>query len=207
MANPPLLTIAVEGPTDTPVARRIAIEAGFAAGAVYEKGGRSGLDRKLRAYNEAAKYASWFVLRDFDNQADCPPALIQTLLPVRSPRICFRIAVLEVEAWLLGDRTRCAEYFGVALSLIPDRPEAVPDPKQALVNVARRSRQKAIREDMVPEADSTAVVGPGYLPRITDYATNRWRPGVAAEVCQSLAKAIECLKKMAEAAGHPDQHP
>lgn len=67
-------------------------------------------------------------------------------------------------------------------------------PKQALVNLARTSRRRAIRDDMVPREGSGRAVGPGYTSRIIEFVSNHWRPEQAAHVSDSLRRAIARLE-------------
>lgn len=69
----------------------------------------------------------------------------------------------------------------------------------SLVNLARRSRRKAIRQDMVPRARSGRQEGPAYTSRMTEFASEKWRPEVAAEHSESLRRAIQCLQRLAAA--------
>lgn len=111
-------------------------------------------------------------------------------------RMCFRVAVRETEAWLMADCERLAQFLGVRRSWIPGDPEAVDDPKTTLVDLARRSRRRDIREDMVPRAGSGRSVGPAYNSRLIEFATDRlrgWRPDVAAAGADSLARCRRCI--------------
>jgi hypothetical protein len=191
-----IITCAVEGPTDTPVAHRLVRHLGFTPGPAYEMGGKSRLDQRLGAYNNAAAFAPWLVLRDMDHGEPCAGALVQRLLPHQESGMCFRIAVREIEAWLLADRDALARYVSVNSSLVPLSPDTLPHPKRTLVDLARRSARRAIREDFVPSADSTAVVGPGYLSRISDFTSRYWRPDIAAAASPSLARCIRALKRL-----------
>jgi hypothetical protein len=86
--------------------------------------------------------------------------------------------------------------LSVAGHHIPAAPENLPNPKQMMVNLARKSRKRAIREDMVPVPGTTARVGPGYTFRIMEFATTLWRPEVAARVSNSLARCISALQRV-----------
>jgi hypothetical protein len=132
-----VVSIAVEGPTDVPVARRVLEAVGLGIGPVYQKGGKGGLDRRLSGYNRAALISPWMVLRDLDHDAPCPAALVAELLPRRSPSMALRIAVPQVEAWLLADAERMSSYLSVPRSAVPPLPEELPDAKQRLVDLAR----------------------------------------------------------------------
>jgi hypothetical protein len=192
------VTVAVEGSTDTPVVRKLLAHLGLDMGAVHEKNGKLGLDQRLLGYNNAAEYAPWLVLRDLNHDAPCPSALIMRLLPQCASQMCFRIAVREMEAWLLADREKLAQYLSIPISRVPLNPENIESPKLALINLARRSRRRSVRDDFVPAPGITASVGPGYLARVTEHAMRYWRSDVAAESCRSLARCLRALRRWTE---------
>src|SRR5262245_66600073 len=101
---PPVVAGAVEGLVDEAVFRRLVRFVGARPGAVYGKNGKSDLLRRLSGFNEAARYAPWFVLVDLDRDADCAPPFRTSQLSKPSAAMCFRVAVRETEAWLLADR-------------------------------------------------------------------------------------------------------
>jgi hypothetical protein len=193
----PSVTIAVEGDLDAAVARRLLSDAGFSPGAVYGRTGKSRLDRSVGGYNRAALRAHWLVLRDLDHDASCAPELLDCLLPGPSARMCFRVVVRAIEAWLLADRARIAQWLGLPLDVIPQAPEALVDPKVTLVQLARRSRNRVLREELVPAAGTRAKVGSGYTGRMIEFATDLWQPRVAALDSPSLAgclRAVHCWR-------------
>jgi hypothetical protein len=192
------VSIGVEGPTDAAVARRLLAEVGLEPGSVFsDHGGKSVVDTRLARWNEAARRSPWFVLRDLDRDAECAPELVARLLPAPAPGMCFRIAVREVDAWLLGDRRAAARWLGVSASMLPLLPEAEPDPKQALINFARRSSLADVRRDLVPRPGSSAGVGRGYLAQVVHFVQSSWRPQVAAENCPSLRACLAALRRHA----------
>jgi hypothetical protein len=191
-----LVTIAVEGDSDALVAQRVLECSGLALGPVHVQGGKTELDRKLRSYNWAARRIWWLVLRDLDHDATCAPALVQKLLPDPAPQMCLRIAIRAAEAWLLADRERMSKFLGVTLARIPSDPEKLDNPKRLVVDLARRSRLRAIREDMVPAVGTSASVGPGYTARIIEFAAKFWRPAVAAQNSESLSRCLERLRSI-----------
>ena len=105
----------------------------------------------------------------------------------------------EVEAWLLGDGERIAEFLGLHVSRIPSQPELLDDPKLTIVNLARRSRRRDIRTDMVPSPESGRQVGPAYTSRLVEFVSH-WRPDAASERCKSLSRAMACLVRIATTA-------
>jgi hypothetical protein len=190
---------AVEGVTDEAILVRVVRAAGADVLRTYAKGGKAALKQALLGYNNAARFQPWVVLLDMDDDASCPAELVAKLLAKPSPRMRLRIAVRQVEAWILADAQRVAHFLGVSQHSVPDKPEHLPNAKEALVNLARRSRYRAIREDMVPRAGSGRPVGAAYPSRLIDFVSNDtggWRPEVAAQRAPSLARCIAAVRSL-----------
>lgn len=187
---------AVEGILDEAVLRRLVQSVGAEIGYIYPVGGKQQLDLRLSGYNEAARYSPWCVLRDFDTDAACPAELKARLLPESASAMCFRIVVRAVEAWLMADRQRMASFLSVPRARIPVSPEDTHDPKEALVNLARRSNKSAVRDSLVPRPGSGRSVGAGYTSLMIEYTRARWRPETAAESSESLRRCISCLTNL-----------
>lgn len=179
---------------DEAVLRRLVEWVGAEMVYVYSVGGKPQLDLRLSGYNEAARYSPWCVLRDLDTDAACPASLVAQLLPEPAPTMCFRIVVRAVETWLMADRQRMASFLSVSRARIPASPEDARDPKEVLVNAARRSNKTAVRDGMVPRPGSGRSVGAGYTSLMIEYVRTRWRPEIAAESSESLRRCIVCLK-------------
>ena len=193
----PFIAAAVEGVTDEAVVKRLIDHAGGHVGDIYGKKGKDHLRKGITGYNNAACYASWIVLVDLDSES-CAAQLRGTWLPAPAPLLCFRVAVREVEAWLMADSETLADYLGVSCSRISNAPEELPHPKDAMVNLARHSRRGNIRRDMVPRTGSGRRVGPVYPGRLIEYAATTWRPKVAAQHSDSLRRAICCLRRLVD---------
>ena len=190
------VSAAVEGLVDEAVVQRLIRHVGGVPGAVYGKEGKELLRRKVAGYDNAARNAPWIVLVDLDRDHACAPPLVKDWLPNAAPQLCFRVAVRAVEAWLLADRERLAAFLKIRANSVSQQPETLDDPKRALVDLARSSRRRAIRDEMVPRAGSGRPVGPAYTSRVIEYARNHWRPDVAASRADSLRRAIECLTRL-----------
>lgn len=188
-----IVTIAVEGSIDEVVARRLLEKTGHSAGPVYGRTGKGEIDRAIRGYNKAAKFLPWFVLRDLDTDG-CVRQLVATLLPDRERKMVFRVAVHEVEAWLLADRAAFAKYFGVSETRVPENPDTIADPKQAIVNIAPSSRFRTIREGMVPR--SNRGVGPGYDDILIEFVQTEWNILRAQRASDSLARCVRALESL-----------
>jgi len=102
--------------------------------------------------------------------------------------------VRRVESWLLADRQACASFLGVPVAQLPFRPDDEPDPKQTLVNLARRSRWRQIREDLVPAENSTSRIGKNYNGQLTRLIMTAWNAQRANQHSPSIARAIRALQ-------------
>jgi hypothetical protein len=197
MSRTPLaLSAAVEGIVDDAVVRRLIQDAGAIVRAVYISGGKANLRQKVNAYNHAAARSPWLLLVDLDRE-ECAPALRASWLPVPGRLMCFRVAVREVEAWLLGDRQQIANFLGVAVARVPSTPESIEDPKRTIVDLARHSRRRDIREDMVPRPRSGRSEGPAYASRLVQFARDLWRPCVAEKNSDSLRRCRRAIRALA----------
>ncbi len=186
----------MEGLVDDAVLRRLIWFAGGSVGPVHPKQGKRMLLGRLRGYNEAARRLPWLVLVDLDHDAECAPPFRNRWLPAPAPGMCFRVAVREIESWLLADSDRLAEFLSVNPSRIPTDPDSVSDPKQSLVNIAAHSRRRDIRDDMVPRRGSGRSVGPAYPSRLIEFVQSRWRPPVAARSSDSLRRCTRRLREL-----------
>lgn len=187
---------AVEGPTDKVVLRRVVESCGAALGSVYGKAGKASLLKQLHHYNQAANFSPWIVLVDLDQDAACAPSARAGWLATAAPQMCFRIAVRAVESWLLADRQTLAAFLGIKESHIPTNPESLKNPKETLVNLARKSRCRAIRGGMTPRPGSGRPVGPAYTSRLIEYAQLHWRPEFAMHHADSLRRLCTCITQL-----------
>jgi hypothetical protein len=197
--TPIVISSAVEGAVDEAVVKRLIIEAGGEIGPIYGKRGKSLLRQRVNGYNNAAHYHPWIVLIDLNQDADCPPPLKAHWLPNPGPFMCFRIAVREIEAWLLADRERFASFFRVPLSDVPTDPELLDDPKEVVIELSRRSQSRDIRLDMVPRTGSGRKIGPAYVSRLIEFVSDPqkgWRPERAARSSDSLNRSLTRIREL-----------
>lgn len=192
------INIAVEGLSDEAVAIRILQEVGIhQEPIVYIKRGKQNLKQKIQAYNYAAQYGVWFVLIDLDTVEVCPPKLVQEWLPNPSSGMCFRIAVPQIESWLLADKQGLAQYLKISKDIIPNDPDSLQNAKDVMISIAHRSRNKEIRQDMVHVNGSSLQVGPIYTTRIRDFAFSYWDVENARKSSKSLDRCMRALEKIA----------
>jgi len=191
------ITGAVEGAADEAVLARLVTSSGAEIGVVYGKKGKDYLRRNIVGYNNAARFYPWVVLADLNSEEQCAPLLRESWLQKPAPLMCFRVAVRELEAWLIADPERFSSFFKVPRRMIPSNCEAVANPKEALVDLARSSRSRRIREEMVPRPGSRRPVGPAYTSRLIEFVTDPrrgWRPDIASTQSESLRGTIDCIR-------------
>jgi len=196
MSQGVVIAAAVEGVIDEAVVRKLIVQAGAVPGTVCGKQGKGYLRRKIAGYNSAARRTPWLILVYLDQDYDCAPALCNEWLPSPAHHLCFRIAVPEVEAWLMADFMRIASFLSIHRTRVSSTPESLADPKAEMVELSRHSRRRDIREDMIPRRRSHRRVGPGYSARLIEYVGKRWRPDVAAEHSDSLKRALRCIRRL-----------
>ncbi len=156
---------------------------------IFIKKGKTKLIDKtqVRKLNRDNNNQQFFMVVDLDNDSACAAAEKRRLLngDTPSPALKIIIAVRAAEAWLLADRHELATYLGVALKHLPQRPEGETKPKETLINIARKSRNRHIKTALVPITD-TAKQGPEYNTQIADYVRDRWNLEAAKNNAASL---------------------
>lgn len=190
------LIVVVEGMTDGPVVQKLAADAGIDVAEVLPMRGKGKLDKRLRDFNAAAVHSPWLVLRDLDRDAACAPAYLAGLQLQMTQWMVFRLAVREVESWLLADRDGIAKYMSVPLEKVPERPDELDDPKQTLVNLARASKKKSVTRAFVPRTGDSAAVGPMYQAEIIEFGSSHWNLHTACERSPSLQRARKALRDL-----------
>lgn len=192
------ISAAVEGLTDQVVVQRLIQHIGAQQGTVYGLKGKDYLRANIGGFNHAARHSPWCVLVDLDQTHQCAALLRSAWLPRQSqePKLCFRVAVRSIEAWLLADAVGIAKFLGVSSTKVPRHPENLSNPKADMVDLARASRKRELREDMVPVAGSGRQIGPAYTSRIIEFVFRHWQPDLASQRSDSLKRTIRCLREL-----------
>ncbi|MDA8079927.1 MAG: hypothetical protein M0Z79_13455 [Nitrospiraceae bacterium] len=182
---------------DEAVARRIIQATGHDFGTCYGKHGIGYVKEKVKLFNRSAARGVMLVMVDFiDTGADCPPEVVSQYLPHRNSNMIFRVVVAEIESWLLADRTNLANFLCVPQLRMPTLPEQVSDPKQAVVNLARTSRCRHIREAIVPPPQATITEGKMYATEIMKFVREHWDMQKARHNAPSLNKCLSRLEML-----------
>ena len=156
--------------------------------------GAGKIKTSIQKYRQASHVLPHVVLTDLD-QVDCPPTLLaQWGVSPLPANMLFRVAVCEVESWLLADRAGFAAFAGVAVNKLTQQPESLPDPKQALINLMRRSRNRRLASELVPATGSPVSIGPLYNERLSSFARSSWDVKAAIVNAPSLSRTVARLQ-------------
>lgn len=149
--------------------------------------GNGYLRSRMSSWYQMAQQQVMVVLTDLD-RANCVVEFRdQWLTNVPPDRLVFRVAVREVESWVLADHVAMRALIG-AKGVLPIAPDELPDPKQALLGLAKRA-PKQVREDLLKTIDGKLAQGLGYNARLKEWVNSQWSPHRAAERSPSLARA------------------
>lgn len=158
--------------------------------------GFGNIKNSIAKFDQASRVVTHIILTDLDRHP-CPISLIEDWkVPNNRENLIFRIAVREIEAWLLADRNGFAEFLGIRSQIIHPYPEQIEDPKSLLLQLAGRSRRAGLSKDLVPGKNSTALIGPLYNERLTQFIINSWNPNSASANSESLDRAIRRIEQI-----------
>ncbi|WP_200391590.1 hypothetical protein [Roseibacillus ishigakijimensis] len=188
---------AVEDKLSEAILLRCFSECGLTHATTLSRGGFGYLKKIAPALNLSAQGMPYVMLTDLDD-GPCAPELIANWMngQMRHPHFLLRVAVREVEAWLLADTANFSQFLGISANLLPEDCEMLPDPKLELLKAARRSRHRKIREDLVTQEAHGPVQGPDYNGALAKFVAENWDLSEAAGRCPSLQKLMIRLREL-----------
>lgn len=194
-----LVALGTEDELSEAVGIRLLAEQGatLQLGLPLRKSGSGYLRSNMSRWRQLSHHQPVVLITDLDQLA-CPVLLLHDWLggQARPPNLLLRVAVREVEAWLLADHAAMQKLLGNR-GRLPEEPDELPDPKQHLLGLAKRA-PRDVRKDLVKEAGSVASQGLGYNARLTDLVNTHWCPARAAERSPSLARTRRSLAHLAQ---------
>lgn len=158
--------------------------------------GNGYLRAKMDSWCQMAERQVMMVLTDLD-RANCLVEFRDQWVADRSlpASLVFRIAVREVESWVLADHEAMRVLVGKKGAL-PTLPDDLPDPKQSLLGLSKAA-PKSVRDDLIKTIDGQLRQGVGYNARLTHLINTSWCPERAAERSPSLLRARIRIKEAA----------
>ena len=163
----------------------------------FGRRGNSYLRSKFQELCKTAQAIPVVLLTDLDN-TPCAPELIALWCGRRAlpDSMLFRVAVREIEAWLLADKDGFARFAGIPKSKMPLDPEQLEDPKQTLLNLVRHYGRREIKANLLPSAGSTAKIGFGYNVILSDFVHSSWSLNRAIAHADSLERTYRRLREL-----------
>ena len=155
---------------------------------------------RIPGLNQRARFnGPVLALADLDRPLGCPAELVQEMTSglTVEPNLLIRVAVLEIESWILADREAIARWLGISVRNVPRSPESLVDPKRTLAQLASRSRNRGLREAIAPaRVTGTHRTGPNYNEAVGEFVTQLWDPESARLSAQSLDRAITRISEL-----------
>jgi hypothetical protein len=187
--------LAVEDKLSEAVSIRILGDLGVNVIQVLGLRGRGYLEKKAQNLNLTAKALPVFMLTDLDSPNQCPPGLVRSWIKGKqNPHFFLRVAVMEVESWIMADRRGLADFLSIPMHRIPQDTDAIPKAKEFLVSLARLSKKAHLREDIVPPRGATSMVGPLYNSSLAEFVRLNWDVRLAASSSSSLKRTVDRLR-------------
>ncbi|MBD2634537.1 DUF4276 family protein [Limnothrix sp. FACHB-881] len=196
------VNIAVEDDLSEIVLRKILeqSESQFSIMNCLKQNGSGFLRKNAVKFNTAAQSIPFIVLTDLD-QKQCPVLLIKEWLgeTKRHRNFLLRIAVHEIESWVMADRSALAKFLQISDDNFLQNPDDIGDPKRFLLNVvSKKCRKRSLKEALLPLPGSTATQGRGYNLVLGDFIRNSWRTSYAVESSPSLRRATAAINQLAD---------
>ena len=181
MSGQQFVDMVVESDVDAAAARKILASCQLSVAREFGKHGKEWVLKNASRYSLAAEVSPYFLLVDQDDDA-CAPSTLKKAGSVRSRLLVFRVATRSIESWLMADAEALADFLAVSPAHIPPDTDAITDPKAVLVGIASISRRRAIREGMVPRAESGRKVGAAYETMLIEFCAKHYDPMRAAQI-------------------------
>jgi hypothetical protein len=192
------ITLATEDELSEEVGRVLAAEAHLDIDQCLHREGSGYLRSRIHSFCEMAPHQPVLVIADLDRQNCRSQLLAQWLGARRKPtQLLIRVAVREIEAWLLADHQAMRALLGAGANRLPRAPDQLADPKRTLLMLAQKASRR-VREDLLPARGALAGQGLGYNARLCALVRSMWSPARAAELSPSLRRARERLSGLAK---------
>ena len=188
--------LAVEDELSEAISTKILNSFGIEIRIVLREGGNAYLRQKAPELNRSASGMDIFLLTDLDSAENCPLGLINSWIKgTPNPRFFFRVAVMEVESWLMADRTGFANFLSIPIHRIPFPTDDILNPKEYLVSLARSSKKRRLRDELVPKPGAKIPVGYGYNTRLIEFVRDYWNLEHAAATSPSLKRTLDRISQ------------
>lgn len=164
---------------------------------LLRRNGSGYLRSRMSNWRQLAQHQPVVLLTDLDRVA-CPGSLLDDWFGTlgRPDNFVCRVAVREIESWLLADHDAIRLLIGKK-GRLPAEPDELLDPKQHLLTLAKQA-SRAVRHDLLKEAGAVAGQGIGYNAHLSAFVKQSWCPERASQRSPSLRKARIRLQELGE---------
>ncbi len=192
-----LVALATEDALSEAIGQRLLLELPVVVtlNLLLRKNGFGYLRSGMPKWRELAKRQVVLIITDLD-RLNCPQKLVEGWLGNQPApeNLLLRVAVREVESWVLADHEALRKLLG-SKGKLPAAPDTLPDPKSHLLALAH-SASRSVREDLVQQNGSVASQGIGYNNRLTAWVHSEWCPERASQRSPSLQRARMRLREL-----------
>lgn len=157
----------------------------------YPGRGFGSIKNNINSFNRASAKATYLVLVDLDKEK-CPSKIIRDwLTDSKNDNLLFRIAVKEVESWIVGDVKNFAKFLHLRESKLKTNVDTIKDPKKYIFNLVKESRIRQL-SGICPEGNGR--IGNDYNEKLVKFVNNAWNPRYAMKNSLSLKRTIDRLR-------------
>lgn len=177
------------------VTKRLLVDFGHNIGDIIFicTGGQTKLHKRVPDLIKSSRGGLHVIVSTDLDTYQCPVKLRDKWFPNGIPTLfLFSVAIREVDAWLLADEN-IRSFLKSRLSA-PENPETLQDAKRALLFLAKHSKSRSIRDEMIARDDSLARIGPGYNRLLREFISSQWDHEAASIKSPSLRRYRERLR-------------
>ncbi|WP_160170861.1 DUF4276 family protein [Erwinia mallotivora] len=194
------ITIATEDELSEAVAVKIIelTDGKFSVNQRLRKNSFGYLKSKINNFCNLSEHFHVFMITDLDT-LPCAPTLKKTWFKnINQPeKLIFRVAVREIEAWIIADHDGMYSFLGDKIGRIPVKPDELPNPKATLLSLAQKAPRK-IKNGLIAKKGTLAIQGVEYNLLLCDFVRKKWNPVKASERSESLKRAITQVQFIAK---------
>ena len=197
------IAVATEDQLSEAIALRLISEVPTPHTVTFKLGNRGNgyLRSRMGSWYQMAQQQVMVLLTDLDRANCLVEFRAQWLASAPPDNLLFRIAVREVECWVLADHVAMRTLIG-AKGVLPISPDELPDPKQALLGLVKGAPRQ-VRDDLLKTIDGRLSQGLGYNARLSEWVNAEWSPDRASERSPSLARTRLRLREVVSAFALP----
>lgn len=193
------IILATEDELSEQVGLTLIQEVGLEASRQLRRQGNGYLRNRISNFcSIAADVQPVLVITDLDQQV-CPSAMILDWLGQRKrpDNMLLRVAVREIESWLLADHDGIRKLLGQKVSgHLPDDPDSLLNPKQELLKLSERA-PRATRNELLPPKGAFSPQGLGYNTVLSQFVRECWNSDRAEKRSPSLKRTKKRIGELA----------